>query len=230
MSSVTPLVLFDKQQEVVEILVATGLSAADFRWVSVDSSYRDDGHIASRIEQLRGDYFCKIDRKPNGSWVIDFCPGDDIWTGHYESHWTNIISQIKQWAGYAARELNAKDYLVAVMSTPSLTALPLSDVDSTPFDDQEKAVIRERLNRIEEHVMTLSDGTEQFAREVRGHFEFLHTQVERSDRRAFFYSMFGTMVTVGTTYIGTEGTRRLLNFVAQQFGPILPHLTQLISS
>lgn len=230
MVSTTPLVLYHQQQEVVEFLTQTGLAPSNFVWTAVQSAFRDEGHLASRIQYKSGDYHCQIDRKANGSWVLDFCPGDKQWTDRYESYWEQVTGRIKQWAGYLAREFKAIDYLAVAMNSPQLLELPKAEEENTPFTTEEQEQLVEQLDRIEERLLSYRSELDEFHVEVRKSFQCLRDEVARGGRTAFRYALFGALLSISLAFLTPGETKQIIDFATQQVSRISGLLIQSVSN
>jgi hypothetical protein len=220
------LMTYHQKAVVMKLLADKGAPTNEFSWRETTSTISSNNGlpVSELRHKVNGHIACIFDRSGSDVLLL-FSPAAYVRYGKIEFKWQYLDTYIAPWAEFAARELKAADYLKSVMSIPEFTQIPLSDHDSTKFDQSEKELLHIDLEKIETYLVTLHSDVVGYAEDVRKHFQFLELQLERSDRRAFYYCVFGTLATIGTTYLGTDGTRDLLRFAAEQLNSVIQLLS-----
>jgi hypothetical protein len=219
-------VMTNHQKSVVmKLLEKHGAPPGEFSWSEVPSSFSsNNGQMVSVVQHnTNKEIICIFDRNRADVHLL-FTPAQYERIGTIEFKWQYLETYAAPWAQYAARELEASDYLESVVDGAKFVQLELSSNDGTKFDEVEKEELRVVLSRVEQRLLSLNSDVSDYHAEVRAQIDFLVSQLDRSDRRAYYYCVFGTLASIGMTYLGTDGTRAILRFAAEQMG----HIMQLL--
>ena len=225
------LLLASQQQQVVETLHNVGLATGEFLWEQRTSRHnRSAGEISVFIHRSTA-FEISFDRSSYGYWRVDFTPGNEAINESQDLNTREeALAVADQWAEYLAREIKSQDFLAVALQAQPLLPMGLLPEDSLEsFSEDERDEVLEKLNNIEAHILSLAENLDQHRDFVSQQFKTLRSDTLVISKSGFRNLLFSSLLGIGMTVLGTEGTREIMLYAASQLENILNTGQQLLS-
>ncbi len=217
-----------QKRAAIEICEKHGIPRDEFAWEEVYVGNSMQVPLVSKL--VHGSFYFIFDAYPDGRLQDEFSPAmnDAKCTSTAFGEWPKRWQNVKRWAGYLAREIDAIDFLSSPnRATPSLPRYVLETEDDSPFSEAERVEVVDRLHALEGLILDVRDFQEEEAEFVRKQFEHLEAASATAGRRSWFQTMLGCMVSIAASLFSGDARRKVWGYVESAFQQVMEKLPDL---
>ncbi len=188
------MLLKSQFNHVFEAIKKSGLDPRDFSWSKGNESTIPGAQI---LTHKPSKYYFIFDQDEEGNRSI-YSPGSDCPIQHVgRSSWYGQISSCKQWLSYLKRELEAPDLWSLVASAGEIALAPTtSEVENTPFTEDEQQYISTQLQEIEKYLQATREIPPDGLARIESRIEYLEDAAKRQGRIDWKNILVGQLLSI----------------------------------
>lgn len=214
-----------QRNEVFEAIQTLGLNPREFEWIEREVTRGNNKSRLSPVlvHQPTEYYYAFYEEEDGTHWPV-YSPGPEslvLYLNLGTQGWQHKITNINRWLDYLKREVEAPD-LWEALSQDLKFIDAASDLEDTPFSQQELTYISSALKEIKEYIVSTQNLTSDKLTYIESRLDYLEKSSKRQGRQAWIHTTIGVLFTivVGAAF-APDAARDLFRFAANALSQII---------